>query len=107
MRNQCRVGKALLRITNYALRISSAITLAPTERNPRMAEQIRTGIVGGGWPGKAHAKGYEGAGGFKVTAVADLIPARRKQVMDEFKVTKEFADAHELVEDPEIDAISI
>jgi predicted dehydrogenase len=72
-----------------------------------MAEQIRVGIVGGGWPGKAHAKGYDAAGGFKVAAVADLIPARRKQLMDEFSIEKEFAEAKELIEQPGIDAVSI
>ena len=47
-----------------------------------MAEATRIGIIGGGWPGKAHAKGYRAASGFKLAAVADLIPNRRKQLMD-------------------------
>jgi predicted dehydrogenase len=72
-----------------------------------MADQIRIGIIGGGWPGKAHAKGYKAAGGFKLTAVADLIPARRKQLMDEFAIAREYADAKELVESSDVDAISI
>ena len=72
-----------------------------------MAEATRIGIIGGGWPGKAHAKGYQTAGGFKLAAVGDLIPARRKQMMAEFGVQREYADARELIEDPEIDAVSI
>ena len=72
-----------------------------------MADAVRIGIIGGGWPGKAHAKGYQAAGGFKLAAVADLIPGRRKQMMDEFAVQREYADARELVDDKEIDAISI
>ena len=72
-----------------------------------MAEAKRIGIIGGGWPGKAHAKGYQSAGGFKLIAVADLIPARRKQMMEEFGITKEYADAKELIEDKQIDAVSI
>src|SRR4051812_9125748 len=35
----------------------------------RMAETTKVGIIGGGWPGGAHAKGYLAAGGFKVVAV--------------------------------------
>ena len=72
-----------------------------------MAEGTRIGIIGGGWPGKAHAKGYQGVGGFKLAAIADLIPARRKQMMDEFGIVREYADAKELIEDKEIDAVSI
>src|SRR3954470_7561626 len=72
-----------------------------------MAEAIRVGIIGGGWPGKAHAKGYEGAGGFKLVAIADLIPARRKALMDETKIPKEFADGMELIAEPTIDAVSV
>lgn len=72
-----------------------------------MADQIRVGIIGAGWPGKAHAKGYDSAGGFKLVAVADLIPTRRKGMMDEFKIAKEFADGMELIAEPTIEAVSI
>ena len=72
-----------------------------------MAEAIRVGILGGGWPGKAHAKGLQAAGGFKITAIADLIPARRQQMMTEFSITGEFADANDLLADKNIDAVSI
>jgi predicted dehydrogenase len=72
-----------------------------------MAESTRVGIIGGGWPGKAHAKGYQSAGGFKIVAVADLIPARRKQMMEEFSIAGEYAEAKDLLADPEIDAVSI
>ncbi len=72
-----------------------------------MADAIQVGIIGGGWPGKAHAKGYQAAGGFKVVAVADLIPARRKALMDEFAIEKEYADGMELVTDAGIDAVSV
>ncbi len=72
-----------------------------------MAEAIRIGIAGAGWPGSAHAKGYQEAGGFKVVAVADLIPQRRKQMMSDFGAEREYADALELVADKEIDAISV
>ena len=72
-----------------------------------MAEVVRVGIVGGGWPGAAHARGYRAAGGFKIVAVADAIPDRRKRLMAEFGATTEYADAMELVADKEIDLISV
>src|SRR5882762_2310683 len=72
-----------------------------------MAEAIRIGIIGGGWPGKAHAKGYQSAGGFKLAAVADLVPARRAQMMEEFRIDREYAEAGELIAEADIDAVSI
>jgi predicted dehydrogenase len=72
-----------------------------------MAETTRVGIIGCGWPGTAHARGYKEAGGFKIVAVADLIPQRRKRLMQEFSVEREFAKAEELINDKEIDAVSI
>jgi predicted dehydrogenase len=75
-----------------------------------MAHAIRVGIIGAGWPGKKHAEGYRaigGAGGFELVAVADLIPARRTQLMSEFAIGREYADYTELLADPGIDAVSI
>lgn len=72
-----------------------------------MAEALRVGIIGGGWPGGQHARGYLTAGNFKLAAVADLIPQRRKKLMAEFQIGKEFADAMELVKSPDIDVVSV
>jgi predicted dehydrogenase len=68
---------------------------------------VRVGIIGGGWPGQAHAKGYAAAGGFKVVAVADLIPARRERLVAEYKLTRQYAAANELLADKDIDAVSV
>ncbi|HEV8606206.1 MAG TPA: Gfo/Idh/MocA family oxidoreductase [Tepidisphaeraceae bacterium] len=72
-----------------------------------MPEQIRVGIIGCGWPGSAHARGYLTASGFKIAAVADLIPDRRKKLMAEFSVQREYSDAKDLLADKELDAVSI
>ena len=73
-----------------------------------MADAIRVGVIGAGWPGGQHARGYqEAGGGFKVVAVADLIPERRKTLVSGFGVGKEYASAEELLGDQEIDAVSI
>jgi predicted dehydrogenase len=72
-----------------------------------MAETLRVGIIGGGWPGQAHAKGYAATGGFKLAAVADLIPQRRAKLMAEFAIAKEFTDAKELLADRDIDVVSV
>src|SRR5260221_9574821 len=72
-----------------------------------MAGAIRVGIIGGGWPGRAHARGYLASGGFKLMAVADLIPSRRREMMTEFKIPREYATWEELAADKELDAVSV
>jgi len=72
-----------------------------------MSQTTRVGIIGGGWPGIAHARGYQAAGGFKIVAIADLIPSRRKQMMQEFSIPAEYDDAEKLLADRTIDAVSI
>ena len=52
-----------------------------------MAEATRIGIVGGGWPGKAHAKGYQSAGGFKLAAYTQDL----KQFADNGKTVGQLA----------------
>jgi predicted dehydrogenase len=63
--------------------------------------------MGAGWPGGMHARGYASAGGFKVVAVADLIPQRRKKMIEEFKIEREFAEAKELLAEKDLDAVSV
>ena len=72
-----------------------------------MSQTIRAGIIGAGWPGGQHAKGYTEAGGFKIVAVADLIPARRERMIAEYGQMKQYADANELIKDRDIDVVSV
>ena len=72
-----------------------------------MSQQTRAGIVGGGWPGAMHAKGYAAAGGWAVTAVADPIPARRAALAVGWDKARQLADADEVVRDPGVDAVSV
>src|SRR5437867_12644724 len=69
--------------------------------------QIRAGIIGGGWPGQQHAKGYASAGGFKVAAIADLIPSRREKFLSEHPGAKQFAEAKDLLAEEDLDAVSV
>jgi predicted dehydrogenase len=64
-------------------------------------------ILGAGKPGLRHAEGFKAAGGFQIAAVADLIPQRRKALMEAFGVAREVADFAELTKDPNIDAVSV
>ena len=64
-----------------------------------MPQAIRVGLIGGGWPGGKHAEGYKAAGGFELAAVADLIPGRRKKLIETFGNLREYSDAMELLKD--------
>jgi predicted dehydrogenase len=66
-----------------------------------------TAIIGGGWPGVAHSKGYLTAGGCRVVAVADPIPERQAQLAESWPNAKKYTDAREAVLDPTVEAISI
>jgi len=72
-----------------------------------MAQGTRVGIVGAGWPGRKHAEGYLAAGGFTVAAVADLIPSRRRAVMEQFGASREYAEAEELIADKDVEVVSL
>ena len=72
-----------------------------------MAQATRVGIVGAGWPGRKHAEGYQAAGGFGVLAVADLIPSRRRAVMEQFGATREYAEFEGLLADAEVEVVSV
>lgn len=72
-----------------------------------MAQATRVGIAGAGWPGQKHAEGYKAAGGFSVAAIADLIPSRRKALLQQFPAAAELADAQALVTDQTLDVVSV
>lgn len=72
-----------------------------------MAETVRVGIIGAGWPGQQHAKGYDASGGFKIVALADLIPLRRQKLQAEHKIANLYAEAKELLADKDLDAVSV
>jgi len=72
-----------------------------------MADTIRLGVAGAGWPGMAVARAAKDAGGFKVQAVADRIPDRRTKFLAESGAAFQYVDAMELVADKDIDALVI
>ena len=67
----------------------------------------RVGIIGGGWPGVAHAAGYRAAGGFGVVAVADPIPDRQRDLAADWPKARAYADAKDVIADREVEAVSV
>jgi predicted dehydrogenase len=43
-------------------------------------KKLTVGIVGGGWPGQRHAEGFLASDAWRIAAVADLDPARRREL---------------------------
>jgi predicted dehydrogenase len=72
-----------------------------------MAQATKAAIIGAGWPGRKHAEGYQAAGGFSVVAVADLIPSRRRVIVEHCKSAKEFADAEALLRESDAEVVSV
>lgn len=63
--------------------------------------------MGAGPAGLAHARGYAGAGGYKVEGVCDLIPARVAAFRKEFPAAREYESAEAMIKDPGLDVLSI
>ena len=73
-----------------------------------MAQAIKVGIIGAGWPGVKHAEGYRATSGFQVAAVSDLIPSRRKALAQQAGTNvAEHADYEAILKDANIAAVSI
>ena len=69
-------------------------------------EPIRVGIIGAGNISRNHVEGYLDAGA-NVVAVADPNPLALETRAREWGVTRTFADYQELLDQPDIDAVSI
>jgi myo-inositol 2-dehydrogenase/D-chiro-inositol 1-dehydrogenase len=75
-----------------------------------MVEQnvIRFGVIGAGRIGKIHAHDLATAvPGATVAAIADPVIEAARQLADTYHVAKVFTDYHEILTDPEIDAVAI
>ncbi|GBR00358.1 Gfo/Idh/MocA family protein [Asaia lannensis] len=79
-----------------------------------MRKSLRIGLIGTGFMGKAHALSYQAAGNVfddisrpVLHAVVDIDGARAAQFRNQFGFAKAMTDWQELVQDPEIDVVSI
>lgn len=72
-----------------------------------VARGLKVAIIGAGWPGAAHARGYQSAGGYELYAVADLIPQRRDELGEQFAISRRYASADEALRDPGVEVVSI
>ncbi|MDM8212761.1 Gfo/Idh/MocA family oxidoreductase [Enterococcus hirae] len=69
----------------------------------------KVGIVGIGFIGEDHLRRIANAiAGADVVAVCDIIPGKAQKALDKFKIkARDYADYHELINDPEVEVVVI
>jgi len=70
-------------------------------------KSIRWGVLGLGWFGEVHAETLADMPGVELAAVCTRRPERLAQVADRLRVSKRYADYHDMLADPDIDVIGI
>jgi len=70
-------------------------------------ERLRIGIIGLGWFGEIHAETIVGVPHLELTALCTRNPDRLAAMGDKFNVTRRYQNYHDLLNDPQIDAVSI
>ncbi len=72
-----------------------------------MSQKVKIGIIGCGTIGSTHAEAYTHVPDAEVVALCDILPDRLKEKSERHNVAKTYLDYHELLADPEIEAVSI
>jgi len=70
-------------------------------------DKVRVGVIGLGWFGEMHVTAYQGVHNAEVTTLCTRRPDRLAEVAEKFNIKKTYTDYHELLADPDIDAVSI
>ena len=69
--------------------------------------KVRAAVVGLGWPGMQHLKGYTADPRSEVIAVCDLDKKHVRQVASEHNIPNTYTSHLEMLENPDIDAVSV
>ena len=70
-------------------------------------DRLRIGVIGLGWFGEIHAETIAGIPNIELAALCTRTPDRLAEMGKKFGVKKLYRDYHEMLADPEIDAVSI
>ena len=74
-------------------------------RNP--TPKVRAAVIGLGWPGMQHLKGYIADARAEVIAVCDLDKTHAQQVAAQYKIPHTYTNHLEMLENGDIDAVSV
>ena len=69
--------------------------------------KVGAAIVGLGWPGIQHLKGYIADPRSEVIAVCDLDKGHAQEVATEYKIPRVYTNHLEMLENGDIDAVSV
>ena len=70
-------------------------------------DRLRIGVIGLGWFGEIHAETIVGVPNLELAALCTRTPDRLAAMGEKFGVKKLYRDYHDMLADPEIDAVSI
>ncbi len=70
-------------------------------------DRLRIGVIGLGWFGEIHAETIAGIANLELAALCTRTPERLAEMGAKFKVKKLYRDYHDMLADPDIDAVSI
>ena len=77
------------------------------QQGGRELDKLRIGIIGLGWFGEIHAETIKGIPNLELTALCTRTEDRLAALGEKFAVKKLYRDYHDMLADPEIDAVSI
>ena len=69
--------------------------------------KVRAAVIGLGWPGIQHLKGYVADPRSEVVAVCDLDKGHAKKVASEYKIPRVYTDHLKMLENSDVDAVSV
>ena len=72
-----------------------------------LSNNVRWGVIGLGWFGEVHADNLAEMPDIDLTALCTRTPERLNEIADRLDVKKRYTDYHDLLADPDIDAVSI
>ena len=70
-------------------------------------DRLRIGVIGLGWFGEIHCDTIVGVPNLELAALCTRKPDRLAALAQKFGVRKTYRDYHDMLADPEIDAVSI
>ena len=72
-----------------------------------MASKVKVGIIGLGWPGREHLKGYKQSSRARVVALCDMNADIAQQQAEEHDIAEVYTDHGKMLREADIDAVSV
>ena len=72
-----------------------------------MAKKVKVGIIGLGWPGQEHLKGYKQCADAEVAALCDMNSELAEQQAEEHGIAQVYSDHKQMLKEADLDAVSV